>query len=300
MKTFSLEPTKLKELFRIVDRNGDWQNYWHKKTNTVLRSVNAILDAGYPKGKGYEIWLSKLTPAESEEIRKEKSGEGDRTHQFIDAVLTSSGVAGFGTKFSRDETLVLDKDTGQMVKLNDEEWGAVLSWAEFWNRHEPTLLLAEIPVYDLKLGYAGTFDAALILTKACEVKSCGCDELVNKLGIYDWKKSAGIYPNYSAQLGGYALAESLKGLLGGRGLDYAANVRLGTNHKTTGGYEFKAYTKLGEIKNAFLTAKFIANRDYKPFTMEEVEEIPDTISVEVKREELKKDGKPKTTNKTKH
>ena len=283
-KIFSLEPTKLKELFRIVDRKGDWQNYWHKESGTVLRSVNSILDSGYPKGAGFENWLSRLTPAEAEDVRKEKSGEGDRTHQFIDAVLTSSGVAGFGTTFKREETLVLDKSTGQMVPLNDEEWDAVLSWAAFWNRHEPILLMSETPVYDLERGYAGTFDAAIILTKACEIKTCPCDDLIGKVGIYDWKKSAGIYPSYSAQLGAYVSAGSLLALLGGKTPDYAANLRVGTNHRTTGGYEFKPYLSIQEIANAFEAARLIANRDYKPFEAAALEEeIPDTIEVKVNR-----------------
>ncbi len=294
-KIFSLEPTKLKDLFRIVDRNGDWENYWHEPTSTILRSVSSILDAGYAKGKGLEIWLASKSKEEIEAIKKEKSGEGDRTHQFIDAVLTSSGVAGFGTKFSRDETLVLNKDTGQMVRLNDEEWDAVLSWAEFWNRHVPVLIASETPVYDLKLGYAGTFDAAIILTKACEVKSCACDNLVGKVGIYDWKKSAGIYPSYSAQLGAYAYAESLKTILDGNVPDYAANLRLATNHKSTGGYEFKPYTELLEIFRRFLSAKTIADFEYKPFDVKEMdEEIPDTIDVAVNRKvpaEPKRKGK---------
>ncbi len=284
-KTFVLEPTKLPELFRIVDRKGDWQNYWYEPTGTILRSVNSILEGGYPKGKGFEIWLSKLTPAEAEAVRVEKSGEGDRTHQFIDAVLTSSGVAGFGTTFKREETLVLNKENGQMVPLNDEEWDAVLSWSRFWNAHEPILIASETPVYDLKMGYAGTFDAILILLRNCEVKSCGCKELGGKVGIYDWKKSAGIYPNYSAQLGAYAYAESLKTLLEGNVPDYAANLRLGTNHKSTGGYEFKPYNDLSEIYARFMAAKTIADYEYKPFDIAQMEEeIPDQIEVAVNRE----------------
>lgn len=287
MKTFTIEPTKLKEIFRIVDREGDWQNYWHEPTETVLRSVNAILNAGYPKGERFEAWLSKLTPAEAEDIRKEKGGEGDRTHQFIDVILSSSGVAEFGNEFSREETLVLDKDTGKMVQLNDDEWDAVLSWAEFWNRHEPILLLNETPVFDLEVGYAGTLDAVLILTKACGVRSCDCAGLIGKAGIYDWKKSASIYASYSAQLGAYAHAKSLFDLLGDVAVSYAANVRVGTSHKTTGGYELEAYTDLKEIYSAFLAAKAIADRGFKPFALAEIEEIPDRIKVEVRREKLK-------------
>ena len=288
-KIYTLEPTKIKELFRIVDRKGDWQNYWHKDTGVVLRSVNAILDNGYPKGKGFENWLSRLSPAEAEAERREKSGEGDRTHQYIDSVLTSSGKKGIGTVFTRESLLVLDKTTGQMVQLNDDEWDAVLSWSRFWNAHAPVLIASEMPVYDLKMGYAGTFDALLTLTKTCGVKACGCEELIGKVGIWDWKKSAGIYPNYSAQLGAYAYADSLKTMLDGSTPDYAANLRLGTAHKTTGGYELKAYTTLTEIYRRFLAALEIAGYDYKPFdTAQMEEEIPDQIEVKVNREVKKK------------
>ena len=288
MKTFTLEPTKLKGLFRIVDREGDWTSYFYEPKKKVLRSVSSILDDGYPKGKGLEMWLANKSKAEIDAIKKEKSGEGDRTHQFIDTVLTSSGVAGVGNVFDRDEVLVLDKNTGQMVRLNNEEWDAVLSWAEFWNRHEPILLLNETPVFDLKLEYAGTLDAALVLTKACGVRSCGCADLIGLVGIFDWKKSAGIYESYSAQLGAYAHAPSLFPLMNGNKPDYAANVRLATNHKTTGGYELAAYIDLAEIFDRFLAAKRIADHEYKPFSFEQIEEIPDSVVVNVKREELKR------------
>lgn len=282
MKNFTHEPTKHKDLFRNVDREGNWSEYFHKPTNTYLRSVTSILDEGYAKGFGMTQWLLSKTKEEADKILRTTGDRGDSVHQFIDNMLTHSKKG--NSTFSRDYG-VQDKESGLMKKLDNDAWDCVLAFSNFWNAHDPKLIISEYPVFDLKLGYAGTFDAILILGKACEVKTCPCKDLVGKIGVFDWKTSSGIWPSYEAQLASYAKAESIKKILKTKKVEYTANLRLGTNHKI--GYEFKPYTDIDSGFERFLAAKKIADVGYKPFTETDIVEIPDEVEIIVKKATIK-------------
>ena len=180
-----------------------------------------------------------------------------------------------------------------------------MAFQEFWKRHEPALIVGEQSVYDSTLEYAGTLDAIIVLTKACEIRTCPCKDLVGKKGLFDWKSGGGIYSSYGAQIAAYAKAESLK-----EKIDYTAILRIGTNHKMTGGYEFQVYdlTDTEVHFQEFLAARQIANAEFKPFdAMKEVIEIPDVIEIDltkivksVKAKRKPKKGRVKAKRKTKN
>lgn len=266
MKTYKLEKTDSKDLFRVVDRNGDWKTYYHKPSKRYLRSVNNILDEGYPKGQGFYKYLLSVSADEAKK-RLEAAGErGDKIHQAI-RILLNVGKINRSVK-------VLAEDNQTETTLTNDEWNCLLAFGEFWNRHEAELLSCEKSVANLEIGYAGTLDAIAILHKNCGVKSCKCDEFVGKVGLLDWKSSGGIYDNYSAQVAAYSKADGIKA-------DYTGIVRVGSNHKTTGGYEFKPFSleETNDNFNKFLAAKALADKNYKEFTAGEIEEIPDVIVI---------------------
>ena len=304
MKTFSLESTRDKKLFRVVDIDGEWERYFYFPKKVYLDSVTAILDKGYAKGTGLINFFKKNTAEEAEVLMNLAGEKGSRLHRAIEQGLDhqSSGVfPELLGKLSRD-MVVYNRHSKQDEKLSTVEWNALLSFGSFWTKHEPQIVAIEESVYNLKYNYAGTLDAILILTKECEVKICPCKGLVGKVGIWDWKSGKGLYPSYGAQIASYGNAPSLKRVLGAKKPEYTALLRIGTAHKTTGGYEMVVYNKEETHTNwdLFLAAHKIAHQEIKPFDPDkEVYEIPDEVNLKVEYTKLVIE-KPKHDTKVKH
>lgn len=192
-------------------------------------------------------------------------------------------------KFNRWDK-VFSREEGKEIALSNDEWDCMLAFQEFWNRHEAILFVSEYAYYNLTIGYAGTPDLIVKLTKSCGVKSCGCEPHINKIGIPDWKTGSGIYPDQGVKLSAYAHSEELEWEI-----DYTVVVRLGTRHVYTGGYEAEFYGKEETDTHfkEFLAAKQIADATYKTFDLEkEMKDIPDTITLK-KTKEKPKAKKPK-------
>src|SRR5690349_8950510 len=83
MKTYELEPTKHPDVFRVVDRDGNWENYYVKSKNVYLPGVTTILNRGYAKGAFFEQWLSQHTAEERDQILKSAGEKGDKVHRVI-------------------------------------------------------------------------------------------------------------------------------------------------------------------------------------------------------------------------
>ena len=304
MKTYELKPTKHPDVFRVVDRDGEWQHYFIKSKNLYPVGVTTILNRGYAKGAFFEQWLSQHTAEERDQILRSAGERGDKVHRAIDGLLS----------WPEESTLVISREEGfynretkDYEPLSNDEWDALLSFNSFWAAHAPVILTSEATVYNTSYGYAGTTDAILILTKACGVKTCKCEPLIGKIGLWDWKTSSGIRASYSAQIAAYAFSENLAEYLPAGKIvpDYTAILRVGTNHKTTGGYEMKAFTFLETQANfhRFIAAKEIADFEFKPFDPEtDIEEIPDTIQFTVQKfdfEKAKVEAKAKTNDNAK-
>ena len=117
--------------------------------------------------------------------------------------------------------------------------------------------------------------------------------------MLDWKSGSGIWNDHGPQIAAYSKAPSLKEVIGKRKIEYTANLRLGTKHIKTNGYEFKIYDKkeTNEHWKEFLAAKTIANANYKGFDPEkEIYEIPDRIQIKIKKEvKSSKKGRKKSS-----
>lgn len=315
-------------LFRVMDRQGNWERYalvkkfteaYEKKIQgwkmdndppsptfadlaevVYLDGVTTILKRGYTKGAFFENWLSNHTNEEREQILKAAGERGDKLHCMIDWLLTYEQEG----EHEKDEVTldremeVFNRETKEEERLEDDEWDALLSFSEFWNRHSPVVLRSESPVYNTMFGgYAGTADALLILTRECGTKTCKCKGLVGKIGLFDWKSSSGIRASYDAQLAAYAFAENIGDYLPpAQSVAYAAILRIGTSHKTTGGYEMRVLTRDAETEaqdqapyknptlffawKRFLGAKDIGDFETKPFDAEEdIIDVPDELKM---------------------
>lgn len=276
MKNYTLEKTKSKDLFRVVDVNGNWENYFHKPSGRYLRAVNDILNKGYCKGKGFEIWLKTATKEEAEKKLKDAGERGDKVHKAIDFLFENKGKILRNTPIWNDDLQVEEK-------LAYDEWECIMAFHAFWEQHKPILLDHEYPAFNLAVGYAGTLDSRMILSQRCQNIKCSCAKLVGKIGIYDWKSSSGIRDQYGPQIASYAKAENVEKY------DYTAILRLGTNHKI--GYEFEVYNKEETERHfkEFLAAMTIAEANYKPFDPDKrICDIPEVISITLQAKHTKK------------
>ena len=303
MKTYTYEPTKNPDIFRVVDREGNWKRYWIKSKNVFLDGITTVLERGYAKGMFFEEWLLRITPQERDAILKSTGERGDKVHRAVDTVLTykpdptEARFEGMNEEEFNEarKTSVINRETGiwnratkDYEKLENDEWDCLLAWSRFWEAHAPVLVVSEHPTYSIEHGYAGTLDVIIVTTKACDVKKCRavCEKLVGKFGVWDWKTSSGIRPSYSAQVETHANAENIGEYLPPNAkIDYTAICRVGTNHKTTGGYEIAAWTTEEERKDAFgrfLAAKKIFDFESTPFDPEkDIEDVPDEIKISV-------------------
>lgn len=286
MKSYTLEPTKHPDLFRVVDRDGDWKHYFHKPTSLYLDGVTSILGGGYAKGPGFLQYLMNTPKEEREANLSEAIDRGEIVHRYIDLILTYEGEPMAITR----EMQVFAREGDTERTLTNKEWDCMLAFARFWNAHDPILYTSEAPLFSIKGRYAGTTDAFMELTKACKVKMCGCEPLIGKIGAWDWKSRTSksgveIYGSTLSQAAAYAFADNVQEYAPKKP-DYAAIALFGTRHTTTGGYKFEAIEgqDLKEAYGRFRSARNIYAYESPTFDpTKEIQDIPDSFTITVRR-----------------
>lgn len=293
-KTFTLEPTRDKDLFRVVDRDGNWNRYLHQPTNTYLDAVSAVLEKGFAKGASLLKYYKQLTEKEIDERFNAAAEKGSRIHRAIETILNKEV-----DQFTRD-TLIYNRTMGVNERLSNEEWDSLLTFVTFWDAHKPQVVAVETSVYNTKYKYAGTLDAILILTQACEARTCQCRNIIGKIGIWDWKTGSGIWRSYGAQVAAYGNAPSIKSVLGKHKPEYTAILRIGAD-RTLLGYQMEVYNKEETHRNweLYLAAATIAADEMRTFNpAREVYEIPDIIQLTVEYKKLTAEKKKKNVAST--
>lgn len=280
MKTFELRATSDQDLKRVVNREGEWDHYFHVPSGRYLRGVTAILHRAWGK-PNLMSWAKNQLPGVVEQKLRYGGEKGDAVHQFIAKVLA-------GEECSR-KTKIVSEDRIAERELKNDEWDAVLSFTRFWIAHEPRLIAHERSVANLRLGYAGSLDVILRLTKACNAKrdACQCKTLLGKILLLDWKSGGGIFSDMGPQIAAYANAD-LSSILRGHKIAGTGIIRLGTKHKSTGGYEAEFYSFQQTRRHfvEFRSALAIDDAEYQPFNPAAIYDIPDSVTFKVEREEL--------------
>jgi hypothetical protein len=287
MKTYEPRATSNPDIFRVVDRAGNWDTYYIKSLDLYIRAATAILKRGYAM-PGLLQWAKNHTAEEAEQILQVAGDRGDAVHQAIALILS-------GVQVDR-QTKVLADNNVDYRNLTDSEWDCILSFERFWNAHQPKLIAFEQTVANVQDGYAGTLDAIIRLTKSCGARCCNCTDFVGYPVLVDWKTSGGIWDNYGAQVAAYAMAWQERPMP----IHSTGIVRLGTNHKTTGGYQCEFYNPKETLNHymEFLAAKRIDDASYRPFDpAKEIFDIPETLSLTIEREEAAVPAKPKKSRK---
>lgn len=278
MKSYKLQATADKDLFRVVDLKGDWRFYYQKKAKKYLLGVTTVLDMGYAKGQRFYEYLKNGSKEEIERKLERAGDKGDAVHQLISKFLDT------GKSSLAEDILAEDNKTTRKPIL--EEWRSFLTFADFWKAHEPVLYAHEFPIYNLKFGYAGTVDMVAELTKKCDYKLCGCGKVIGQIGVWDHKSGAGIYNSFGPQVAAYAQAMGKAK----RKPTYTAIDRVGTRHAR--GYELEFYDK-AETKThwqEFLAALTIAQSEFKPFNPEkEIYDIIESVELIINKATKKHD-----------
>jgi len=219
-------------LFRLVDRKGDWSMYYLKEEDVHLWAVNRILDSGYNKGIGFVRWLLSKSPEEAQTILEEAGNKGTRIHAALADLVHGHAVKLASSVYS-------DGKSSHKSNLTDEEWHYLRSFVNFVEDYKPISFSLEQSVASSKLGWAGTYD--WICTLEVEYKvGTGKKAVVKKKRIkvlLDFKSSNAIHDSYNLQLAAYWLV--LKERKQANGL-HTGVLRVGTKHRR--GYELKLWS----------------------------------------------------------
>lgn len=306
MRTYTFERTSEKDLYRVVhSRTRGWEWYWKgkldqkkklpKEDGIYLRAESAITDNGWPLPKRLVEWIRSLPKEESIRILQEAGERGTRVHRAIEMMFEQFPKSGTFTGIKvkklfksvfRREMKVWDDKKQEKVPLEDEDWECIKSFEHFWKLHNPFVFAVGSSLYSLQSEYAGTTDiTGWILTQACGVKQCPCGKIVGKVGLPDLKTTRSIRDTHKLQVACFAAAENVGSYLQERKIEYTADLRLGTGHKNTKGYEFVVYDQEETAKNfeKFMHAKWIDENTRKPFDPEkEIQEVSDSVEIEIR------------------
>lgn len=274
----TFEPTSNKNIFRFVDRAGDWTHYWIKSQKRFVPAVNYIIRAGYPKGERFYYYLLHADPAEAERKLSRAGEEGSRTHAALRDLIAGQRI----TLASR----YYNELSERFEALNAEEWRNLESFVAWCAKYEPNLLFQEEAVWSAEHNFAGTVDFVGTI-RVPEDDSHFAAELWGQriLILIDWKTSSAIWDEHELQAAAYrqAVLEFLPRRLPTKtyGGLWTAIVRLGTAHRQ--GFEMKVWTPEESEANfsLFASAYSIFVRKHGTELAWELKEIPSEFAVKI-------------------
>ena len=139
-------------------------------------SVTTILNY-MPKNSFFMTWL-KDVGHNADFIAKRAADEGTQVHQAIEDLVEGNEISWID-------------DYGN-AKYNENVWGMILKFAEFWNNHKPKLISSEEFAYSDEHQFAGTADLVV--------------EMDGEIWLLDIKTSNALHKTYDMQLAAYAKA----------------------------------------------------------------------------------------------
>lgn len=180
-------------------------------------STTWILDAAFPKGKGFNRWLSSMSEEESQKILHDAGERGTRVHAGIEHLLK-------GGNLKYNEIYQFIDNTA----FTPEEWQRLVSFKNFFVKFQPKAISIEQTIINEQYGFAGTadliaiFDEGLLQTYNPRTGN-GFEPNGNQVtAVVDWKNSSAIHDSHKMQV--IAYANSVK-------VDYALIVRLAAKNK---------------------------------------------------------------------
>lgn len=194
--SFVMGKTNNKDIFRFVDRHGNWTHYFIKSKKDLYVSITNFLGVGYPKGEGFMRWALGTTKEEAQKILEEAGDSGSKSHDAVDLLIK-------GEKIEMDRKFK-SRVTDRYEVMNPKEWRNVETWVNWCNRYKLRVITSEYTTGSHSMHVAGTLDTLGVVTVPMDDKYFpknvrGKDVLI----LLDWKFSSGIYESYKAQVATY-------------------------------------------------------------------------------------------------
>jgi hypothetical protein len=273
------EPTSDKNIFKFVDRDGNWTHYWIKNKKVFVPAVNHIITTGYPKGERFYNYLLNTSPEQAARRLATSGDEGARTHDAIRDLLEGKTVT-FGSLYYNEL-----KD--EMQALTYEEWQNLQAFARWTDMYKPQQVFHEYTLWSPKFLYAGTLDFVGVIRipqndKAFPSEAKGRQVLM----LLDWKTSSGIWEDYELQIAAYRqilferTPKEIPLKFFNNGI-WTGIVRLGTQHKT--GFEMRVWNdEESDLNfNLFEAAYRIYKKKGGEVFEPEIENIPIELTIPI-------------------
>jgi len=180
----------------------------------------------YPKGIAFYKWLANKGWDEAESLKQSAGDKGSRVHKAIENLINGEEVR-LDAQFDNSE--------GKLEELSAEEYGCVMSFAQWFESVKPEIITAETTIFSEKNNFAGTIDFI------CKIG--------DEKWIVDFKTSQYVWPEYELQLSAYKKA--MEELTGEQFKIAILQVGYKRNHK-----EYK-FTELEDKFDLFLSAQTI-------------------------------------------
>ena len=189
MKKEIIEIDKEKGIYRITTTDERWYTLEEKDETTGLPSLNFRPNVTWITGyvyKGIEFykWLASRGWDEAEVIKTEAGDKGSKVHN-----ATGNLINGLVVKMTDK---YLNNSTGLEEELKADEYEAIISFATWFNKIKPEILLRELVVISKIHNYAGTVDLVI--------------KIEDQVWIIDIKTSQSIWPSTEAQVSAYKQA----------------------------------------------------------------------------------------------
>jgi hypothetical protein len=291
---YTYEPTADKNIFRFVDRAGDWTHYWIKNKRMFVPAVNHIIRVGFPKGERFYDYLLHTSPDEARRRLSTSGEEGSRTHEAIRDLIRGERIT--------VDTKYFNELTDRYEPLSRDEWANIEAFYEWCMIYDPRVALVEHAVWSEIHRFAGTIDFIGTINvpdgdKHFSKEQWGKEILI----ILDWKTSSGIWEEYELQVASYRIAViermSQRLPISAYGGLWTGIVRLGTNHKL--GFELKVWDPENSQKNfdIFCAAEKIYRRKEGEDFIPDIYNMPREFAIHIASMLVKSDtSKNKSKN----
>ena len=231
----------------------------------VYLPSSSWISSYYPKGIGYMKWLAYKGWDEAEAIKEERGKHGTKVHKAAEVLLAGEDI--------KMDMEILNPKTGRMEALTVEEYGAVVSFTEWWKTlKNPEVIESEYTIWNEKDGYAGTLDFVL--------------KIDGEHWLIDLKTSQSIWPSHEIQIASYKHAYQMETALYCKLAIFQAGYKRNKNN-----YKF---TEIEDKYDLFLAARKIWENEcatMKPFQRD----YPLSVSLGVKPNRSKGAGAKKIT-----
>jgi len=270
---------KKKGVYQITTTSERWYTITSKNKETGLPEYQFIPSVtwitGYVyKGIGFYKWLAKTGWNEAEAIKEEAGDKGTKVHNAIEQLILGAEV--------KMEDKYYSKLTEKDEELNPDEYGAILSFQDWFNTTKPEPIMQESTVISKKHNFAGTVDFV--------------GKIDGDIWIVDWKTSQYVWPSMEAQLSAYkrGLQEQ------GRNVDKVRLAVLQVGYKRNKrGWKFTEVED--QFDEMFLPAQKFWDKDNKNKEPKQVE-MPLSLKLDLTKTEEPEVSAPKkvqTTSKAK-